>query len=223
MTIPLNPLNFRAALGILQYSYVDFATLSGLKRQTLSDFATGKKTNLRGSTIQKITDVLAVKGVELLPYGAQSLEGRVVSLKGRDAFRQIYDDLYEYARAGADICVYCGVSEDFIAGLGGDFIAMHAARMAAITDRFRSRTIVRHGDAVFFGRQYSSYKWMPDRHFGKNTPMIIYGDKVADVDFGDDLTIQLTHNKKIAERARFFFDSVWENIAEDIPHGNSAA
>lgn len=213
------PAQIRMAVALLNIGRTEFAIAAGVDKIRFMEFCNGKPLNLSQKTIDKIQNFLVFNGIDLGPNDSvRRAHSTISTLKGQDGFRQLYDDYYRTLQQGGEMRLYSGVSSQVIAGLGEDYVAMHVERMTKIRDRINIRTLVRHGDAVRFGRAYSDYRWLPPEYF-KNRTVYVYGNKTAYVNFcGDDLDVQLIVDDGVAEINATFFDLVWKGIAQEIPH-----
>lgn len=211
------PAQIRAARSLLNLKQEEMADILGWTSTTLSLFETGKQVNPTRTSIEKAMNGLALAGIDLLPNdGVARTPKSITSLHGQDGFRRMYDDYYESIRHGGEVRVYNGISAQVIDGLGAEYVQTHIERMTAIKDKIKSRTLVKHGDTVQFGRAYSHYKWLPDEYFKART-MFIYGNKIASVSFETGIEITLIEDEGFSEILGLFFDQFWSVIAEDIP------
>ncbi|MEM7619994.1 MAG: hypothetical protein AAF228_05965 [Pseudomonadota bacterium] len=217
----IKPEIFKAALALSELGFNEFCETAKVDKSRVSLWQNrkemnGRPINLSAKTFQKIEEVFSNRGITLSEDGVSYIKGLRI-LNGRDGFRQMYEDLYKTAKnEGGEIRVYNGVSKLVIDGLGASYVDMHKKRMFAIRDKINSRTFVERGDNVFFGNQYSHYRWFPPEHFNRRA-IFLYGEKVAFVDFGEEIQTQLHNDKDLAETIRFLLDLAWEHIAEEIP------
>ena len=212
----LTPKLFRAALGLAGMNLTEFCKECGFTKAHLSNFQNAKGSPLSDKSVKKIRQFFYNRGVEIQQNGVSYVVG-VQELYGQDGFRRLYDHIYECAKEGGDIRVYHGVSKQVVDALGADFVNMHIERMSKIADKINSRTIVKDGDEVFFGRKYSHYRTMAPELFSKRT-MFIYAGNVAFVNLSVSETyVQLNRSEEMAEMCAGLFDMAWEHHGKEIP------
>ena len=135
--------------------------------------------------------------------------------RGNAEFRQLYDDLYETAKAiGGDICLCNGSSKLVINALGEDFVKSQQERMTKIKNNYRYRVIFAEGDGVFFGADYCQYRWIASKFFN-TTAIFIFANKVGFATFRDnDVSVIVHEHPDIAETQRHLFNYFWLNASE---------
>ncbi len=206
----------RAARAILGLEQAEVSIGTGISRNQISKFEKGDA-GLSSRNLQKLLSFYQTRGVQFtedegirLRPGMEKRE-----YKGQVEFRAFFDDIYETAKAHREINIFNGVPDLLVKWLGEEWYDMHAARMRKIK-KLDVKAIVEHGEKNLIGSNFAKYKWFPKSKFHKDT-IYIYGDKVAFINFDDEVRVLVIHQKDIAQSQRILFNIAWGSVAEDIP------
>lgn len=206
----------RAARALLDWSQPDLAKKSGIHVQTISNFehGNGSPTN---KTLVTIRQTFENSGVELTELnGVRETSKNFRIFKGREGFREFYEDQYKIFRTiGGDCWLYNGVSKDVMEALGDEYVEMHKARMLKIKSKINYRIILEEGDSIMFGKKYAHYRWLPKKQFNNKT-IFVYGPKVGLVNFDNDITVILIDQKEFSDTMRMLFENMWTMNTKEI-------
>lgn len=200
----------RAALDLSQ---TDLGLAVSLDKKTLSN-AEGGQTNLSNESMKKLEDYFLSRGLEFTDNdGVRKSPTGLRTYKGKNGFREFYDDLYETAKTeGGHICLINGVSKYVIEALGVEGVQIQKERMNKIKKNFTYQVLVEEGDNTFFGADYCEYRWLPKEDFHNET-VFVYGTKIAFATFQDETTVTVFDRKEIADTFRLLFSLAWNQIA----------
>lgn len=207
----MTPEQMRMARSLLDLKQSEVAEAIGVSVQTLSPAESGKTSmdkaeELKAFYEQHGIEFLDFDGVRRKPTGSRML-------RGREGFRELYDLLYETAKnTGGDIWLYNGVSELVMGALGAEKVQEQKDRMMKIKNNYRYRVIVEEGDNTFFGADYCDYKWLSSDNFNDST-IFVFGSYIANVNFDNNIEVNLIDNQKFADSQRFLFSRVWKRDA----------
>ncbi|MEM8597595.1 MAG: helix-turn-helix transcriptional regulator [Pseudomonadota bacterium] len=207
----------RAARALLRIEQAEAAEAGCISRATLSAI---ENENSPGSaaSLRNLQSFYEARGVVFTEDdGVRFNRSGLRRYRGPEDFQRFYDDVYETARRqGGTLSILNGQPEELIRCLGESFYRDHAARMAAIKDRFRFQVIVREGDRALIGAEFAEYRWWPEALFTRRT-LYIYGDKVAWIVFEPrDVRVVVQDDREIAEAQRVVFDIAWQHMAQPI-------
>lgn len=206
----------RAARAYLSLEQADVHMGTGISKNQISKFEKGNA-GLSPRNLDKLYRFYQSRGIEFTEEdGIRSRPGmEKKEYHGQVEFRAFFDDIYETSKTHREINIFNGVPSLLIKWLGFDWYEMHSVRMGKIK-KLNTKVIVEHGEKNLIGRNFAKYKWFPKNKFHKDT-IYIYGDKVAFINFGDDVRVLVIHQKDIAESQRILFNIAWGSVAEDIP------
>ena len=199
----------RAARVLLDLDAVDLAKRVGVRRETIS-FIENEQKKPRAETIEKIKTVFADYGIEFLgEKGITQRDDQVVTLKGENIFFRILDEVIFTLKdqPNAEALFAC-VSDS----LSSPQVIDNYNRLRRLGIKMRS--LIREGDTELCGK-LDEYRCLPKEYF-INTPMVIYGDKIAtmlyDAPSGGVITERsaiIVHNTFLAASQRNLFNFAW--------------
>ena len=201
----------KAARNLLDLTVVEFAELSKVSRDTISDWEAGRITPHQ-TTVDAVRGVLDARGIELIgERGVALREENIRRFRGAHALPDFLDDVYATVKSGGQLCV-TGVDEDsFDKHAPG---VEHSTRMKALGDQVSMRCILREGDTNFAYDSYIAYRWMARDQFDAS-PMYIYNHKLAMIDFSKDTPdILVVEAPAMAHAFRKQFDFIWQHCKE---------
>ena len=202
----------RAFLGLKQK---DFAKEISVSEPTLIRAEMSKGGHISGETERSILSFFKTEGIEITDRGFEKKDNTIQTLRGREGFHALYDQIYRAIRLGhSDLWLYNGVSNLVSEGLGDEFLASHRERMKELEGKFMWRVTVEEGDDAFWGHQYAHYRWISKEYFNDQT-IYVYGNKTALVHFGDEIVIHITDGKANSDTQRLFLETFWNTHAHD--------
>lgn len=206
----------RAARAHLGLDQSDVSLGTGIHVNQISKFEKGDA-GLSSRNLDKLHRFYLSRGLEFKDHeGIQiraSMEKR--EYHGQVEFRAFFDDIYETAKTDHEIDIFNGVPALLLECLGKEWYEMHSERMSKIK-KLKVKAIVEHGEKNLIGSSFAKYKWFPKNKFHKDT-IYIYGDKVAFINFDNDVRVLVIKQKDIAESQRVLFNIAWGSVAEEIP------
>lgn len=192
----------RAARALLSWSQEDLAERSGITQATVANIEVGKH-RPSSTTLQRLIESFHGAGIEFLPDGVRLLESvRVYS--GKDAGVRLFDDVYYTLRETGGELLIGGADERQTRE--GVISAVRRIRDLGV----RMRVLVEENNRHLMA-PLEEYRWVPSTYF-KNTPHMIYGDRVAialPVESID--VVHIFINRILADSQRRLFNFVWDN------------
>lgn len=200
--------SMRAARAFLDLKQVDVENATGVSAHVLSRYELGKS-GLSEKSKDAVVSYYEASGIEFMEYeGIRRKASGPRILEGTDGFKRFIDDVYETMRHGGEVCV-TNVDERQFERWQGHHAHGYLSKMAEI-ENLTFRILVCEGDDYRTAAQYAQYRELPKAYFG-DVPTYIYGDKKAEILFGEDtVTIYLFDNQPLAEAERRQFRLLWE-------------
>jgi transcriptional regulator with XRE-family HTH domain len=191
----------------------DVADASGVNVNVLSRIERGEA-RPQERTLAKLSSFYERAGIEFLETdGVRRRKALVHVYEGQSGFRQVMDQVYETARdRGGPISLFNGPPRLFLKWLGEDWYAMHAARMRKVKSKIDFRIIVKEGERAFIAGDFARYRWFPKKKFRERT-FYAFGDRVAFLNFEDDVRIVVIEQEEMAESFHILFDIAWDHMA----------
>ena len=202
----------RAAQAYLDLRQKDICDATGVTRQNLRKFY--KDGSSVGSEKQDALKAFyEQRGIEFMDYDGirEKPSGVLRTLYGYEGFKEFIYDVYStVSESGGNICV-TNVDERQFERWQGANAEDYLSKMAQV-ESLSFQILVREGDDYYTASKYAKYRELPVKYFG-GVPTYIYGDKKAEILFGDDeVTIFLSENAQLAEAERKQFSLLWENV-----------
>lgn len=122
--------------------------------------------------------------------------------------RQFSFDIYRTAESDTRPILQAYVDDNKFAELLGEEAYPHVQRMEKLT-KLNFKILQREGDSYFPAKNYSEYRWIPEKNF-MAVPFIVYGDKLAIIVFDKEPKIIVINYPIVAEVYRLQFTSLWE-------------
>lgn len=213
MTQHISAAQVKAALALLDWTYDDLVSASGVSKPTVARFLAGNH-KLHDDKLADIISALTVRDIQFLPNnGVAQYQDVMRKLTGYRALNELLNDVYETVKDGGDVCV-SGVNEVLFDKYHKEEIENeHADRMIAIKDKLSFRVILEHGDTNYPYDTYIEYRWMPKDKF-HDTPFYAYNDKLAFLKMtGETPEIMLFEQPSMAVAFRNLFDVAWEQCS----------
>jgi transcriptional regulator with XRE-family HTH domain len=206
-----------AAMSLLELTQADIVAATGISQATISNMIRGGDAwNTKQSTIDKVALCLERRGIEFLPNDGvcRKPESTVTQLNNHEGFVELMKMVLEAAQSpDVDICV-SGVDERLFDKQTGDYIPTYLEKITQLYKKhnFNFRIIVEEGDDYEVASDYAQYKRLPSDHFS-SSPVYIFGEKVAFIEFGDDKAYAwVINSSKLALAQRKQFNLIWEKL-----------
>lgn len=205
----------RAARSLLNLDQKDVAAATGINVNVISRVERGAS-EPRDGTVAPLIQFYEQAGIEFLESnGIRQRKAMVQTYEDQRGFRMLMDQVFETARDhGGRISLFNGPPRLFLEWLGEDWYVMHAKRMHALRDRIDFRIIVKEGETQLIASGFAQYRCFPEDKF-KNRTIYAFGDKVAFLNFEDDLRIVVISQRETVESFHILFDLAWENMATE--------
>lgn len=162
--------------------------------------------------IRSVYDEIETKLPELSAlYGEAGTKPVLQYYSGLDGLKQITEDVFEHARG--EILLLTNQQEEQKVFSESDhryFIKQRIAKQIRIrvlaVDSPEARTLKKHD-----GRSLRQTRIIPKtEHVPFTTETYIYGDKVANLGFTNDIIGFIVHSKDFAQTQRWVFEGLWE-------------
>lgn len=168
----------RAARALLGWSQADLARAAGMATSSIKNLESANG-SARRETFTLIRDTLEAAGVEFTPALGVRFKSDIVAVhEGRNATPALLESIYATVAASPEreVCVI-GLDEGTLAELdGASTLSRHAERLKR--EEVRQRVLICEGVRQVFGDP-ESYRWLPRDYFARNSPIYIYGDRIA--------------------------------------------
>jgi transcriptional regulator with XRE-family HTH domain len=206
----------RAARALLNWSRDDLAAATGLHADALLKIEHGVSRPQRG-TVDKIAGAFLEQGIIFTEDdGVRRQRSGIKIYEGREGFVRWYDDVYETAKAGGEICVSGCQESDYETWLSVEDDRKHTERMNQLGGQVSCRVILREGDSNFTYSSYVHYRWIAKDQWERN-PLYLYGQKLAVVEFKEEgPTVTVIESVAAARAFKKIFDATW-STCRDVP------
>lgn len=202
------PKQIRAARVYLDWSQDDLAERSGLAVSTIRNIESGMNAP-SGKSAQALERTFGEHLEFLANGGLQPKQEAVVIYKDRSGFIDFVWDVHETVKEhGGEICVSNVNEEDFLFWLGEGEAQKYKDAMATLENDFFFKCLIEEGDDYFAAGKYAEYRWVAKEEFA-NVPFYVYGNKLAILLFGKDVSVYILDNQQIADAYRTQFDVLW--------------
>jgi transcriptional regulator with XRE-family HTH domain len=201
----------KAARLLLNWKQDDLARISGMSLATIANLEQGKG-KPRAGTLQVVQATFEKFGVEFIEDHGVDLRPEKFSVKilhGYDALPYVWED-YEKTLAET------GGGEVLLSNLDSKLMLVkYKERIVDVISRrpslnIRLRGLVREGDTIRIWPN-EDFRAIPGKLFSGTTPVYMYGNKTAMVNFKDSLRVVVIENKSITENFRQQFEHFWKN------------
>lgn len=201
----------RAARALLNWSQPDLARAAGLATSSVKNVES-ECSSARRETLAQIFDAFDGNGVEFMPGIGVRLKNQIVAVHAdKFATKAMLDDIYTHVQAAAlrEVCII-GLDENFSVDMdGAQLITSHIERLnkAAVTQRI----LVREGESRFLANA-DCYRWLPKRYFTHQSPIYIYGDRIATLTGSLRRRATIIEARQSAQHMRMLFDLLWDCV-----------
>ncbi len=213
-----SPKEIRAARVYMDWSQDELAERSGLAVSTIRNIEAGM--NAPSGKSAQALDRAFGDYVDFLPNGGfQPRQETVKIYRGRSGFVDFFWNVYETIKAsGGEICVSNVDEKDFLFWLGEEDAQKYKDAMAALEKNFMFKTLIKEGDDYFAGGKYAEYRWIAKEEFS-GVPFYVYGDKLAIILFGKEVSVYVLDNSNIANAYRTQFNVLWKRSKKPTTKG----
>lgn len=204
----------KAARLLLNWTQSDLARISGMSLATIAKLEQGKGTP-RPYTLQVVREAFEKFGIEFLEDHGVDLRPEKFNVKilhGDTALFHVWEDY-----------------EKVLSGTGGGEVLLSNLDHQLMLDRFKSkleemilrrpalnirlRGLIKEGDLVRVWPN-EEFRSIPGKFFSGLTPVYVYGDKTAIVNFKDSLRVVLIESESVTETFRQQFEYFWKSGKE---------
>lgn len=203
------PKQIRAARVFLDWSQDDLAQASGLAVSTIRNIEGGA--NIPGGKSANALERAFAAYIDFLPNGGiQPKQEAVLIYRGRSGFVDFFWDVHATIKEmGGDICVSNVNEKDFSHWFDELEAQKYDEAMASLETKFLCKCLIKEGDYDFYSSKYAEYRWVPKKEFG-SVPFYVYGNKMAIVLFGKDVSVYVMDNGEVANAYRSQFKILWD-------------
>jgi len=215
MTISL--IQIGAALGSLGWSYETLSQKSGVSLNAIAK-AMGRTTKPSTTTLNKFKSAFEAESIIFTAnHGvARKPEVETFTLYEKEGFRKVMDMVYQTASTeGGDICIFNGRPYKFIEWLGREWYDAHKDRMLSKQDNYTLRIIVKDKTKEKIGSEIAQYGFI-DNDLFSNASIYVFGDHIATFNFENELSVNITKQRSLADWNRSIFDFIWKEKVTSI-------
>ena len=204
----------RAARALIGWSQGKLANQSGLSQTGIARIENGTN-HPNSSTIDKIVNAFNSHDIEFLgETGVKKRTHEVRILQDSNGFREFMNDVYMVIKStGKDkfneICVSNVDERNWIKWMGEEVYEEHAKKMSALPKNYSFKIFIQEKDDFFIANKFAEYKYVPKNYFTDHS-FYVYGDKLALIDFSNEVVINIINNPRWAESFRRLFNYAWD-------------
>lgn len=214
----------KAARLLLNWTQGDLARVSGMSLAAIAKFEqnigkprAGTKLAIRGALEKFGIEFIEDHGVDLRP---EKFNVRI--LHGDQGLISVWEDYEETLTAtnGGEVLL-ANLDHELMFERYKDKLVEAITRRPSLNIRLRG--LVREGDLVRIWPN-EDFRAVPNKIFSGLTPVYLYGDKTAIINFQDSLRVVLIDSKSITDAFRQQFDYFWKigkSVAKPIFMGKS--
>lgn len=202
----------RAARALLNWSQADLARAADMATSSIKNIESENSSSRRDTQAQ-IREAFESNGVEFTSGTGVRLKTNIVAVhEGRRATTALLDSIYTHAQAAPDreVCII-GLDETFSVDTdGAQLLLSHIDRLKSAG--VRERILVCEGDTRFLNVP-ESYRWMPRAYFTRNSPIYIYGDRIAIHSGSLKRRTIIIEARPLAQHMRMIFAVLWDCVS----------
>jgi transcriptional regulator with XRE-family HTH domain len=201
----------KAARLLLQWKQSDLARVSGMSAAAIAKLEQGQG-KPRPATMQAVRGAFEKFGVEFIEDHGVDLRPEKFSVKILHGDQGIFDLWEDYEKTLAET----NGGEVLLGNLDHELMfdrykkRLEEAILRRPSLNIQLRGLVREGDLVRIWPN-EDFRAIPGKIFSGLTPVYLYKDKTAIINFKDSLRIVLIENKSITEAFRQQFEYHWKN------------
>lgn len=196
----------RAARGLLGWTQQDLADATGISKTSINNFERGL-TDVKRETLSHIRLAFEKKDIEFTGnFGVNKKIDTAQIFEGKDAFRKLWDDIFETLKEEGGEVLISGADENLVQKDDPDSIQQHLDRLQKHS--IAERLLTKEGDTTFL-QPRECYRWIPEVAFQASAPTFIYKNKVATKLWEEKMVI-IIKSDKAAEAERRRFEYMWQ-------------
>jgi transcriptional regulator with XRE-family HTH domain len=197
----------RAARGLLGWTQQDLANAAGLSKTAINNFERGT-TDIKGESMDAIRKAFESADIAFVgDYGVHKLTDTVQLLKGENALKELWDDIFEtMMQTGGEILI-SNVDEKRTEDMEKKALHNHLNRLKE--HNITERLLCCEGDTYFL-MPVECYRWISKETFTYGTSTYIYNNKIA-LQLWNDSIIVIINSKDAATAERQRFEYLWKN------------
>lgn len=202
----------RAARALLDWSQSDLARAAAMATSSVKNIES-ESSSARKETIAQIYDAFDHNGIEFMPGTGVRLKNNIVAVHdGKRATSALQDNIYAHVQSAPEreVCIM-GLDETFSVDTdGAQLIAGHIERLKSVG--VRQRILVCEGDTRFLNTP-ESYRWLPRAYFTRNSPIYVYGDRIAIHSGSLRRRTIIIEARPLAQHMRMIFSVLWDCVS----------
>ncbi|MCK5374866.1 MAG: helix-turn-helix transcriptional regulator [Alphaproteobacteria bacterium] len=204
----------RAARALIGWNQDELAEHAGLSQTGIARIENGVN-QPNSSTVKKIIHAFDMHDIEFLgESGVKKRTNEVRILEGNQGFRDFMDDVYMVTKSTKkdqfnEICVSNVDERNWIRWMEREKYNEHAKRMAALPNNYSFKIFIQEKDDFFLANDFAEYKSLPSNYFTDHS-FYVYGDRLALIDFGDKVNVNIINNPRWAKSFRRLFNYAWD-------------
>jgi transcriptional regulator with XRE-family HTH domain len=202
----IKPEQSRAGRGLLGWTQQDLADATGLSKTSIFNFEKGE-IDPRGVTQNLLAKAFDKAEIEFPDeFTVRRKREYVQILKGPDAIRKLWDDVYNSLKDCGGEVLISNVDETRALKSQPEILKRHLSRIKKYN--IRERLLICEGDMnLLMPRE--CYRWISKELFNAGVSSYVYANKVALILWGSSIvTLIYSHDAYQAEKKRFEF--LWE-------------
>lgn len=205
----------RAARALLNWSQADLARAADMATSSIKNMESENSSSRRESLAQ-IAEAFDLNGVEFTPGTGLRLKNDIVTIHdGKHASAALLNDIYAHAQAAMhrEVCII-GLDETYSVETDGLLLlANHIDRLtrAGVSERI----LICEGDTRYLNTP-ECYRWLPRSYFTRNSPIYIYGDRIAVHSGSLKRRTIIIEARPLAQHMRMLFSLMWD-CASTVP------
>lgn len=202
----------RAARALLNWTQSDLARAADTATSSIKNIES-ENSSARKETMAQIFDAFDHNGIEFMPGTGVRLKNNFISVyDGKRATSALQDNIYAHVQAAPEreVCIM-GLDETFCVDTdGSQLIADQIERLKSVG--VRQRILVCEGDTRFLNTP-ESYRWLPRAYFTRNSPIYIYGDRIAIHSGSLRRRTIIIEARLLADHMRMIFSALWDCVS----------
>jgi transcriptional regulator with XRE-family HTH domain len=202
----------RAARALLNWSQADLARAAQMATSSIKNIESEGAT-ARKETLAQVFQAFDHNGVEFMPGTGVRLKSNIVAVHdGTRATAALQDNIYAHVQAAPEreVCII-GLDEAFSVNTdGAQLLSSHIERLTKVG--VRERILICEGDTRFLNDP-ECYRWLPSKYFTRNSPIYIYGDRIAIHSGSLRRRTIIIEARPLAQHMRMIFDLLWNCVS----------
>jgi transcriptional regulator with XRE-family HTH domain len=201
----------KAARLLLKWKQSDLARVSGMSLATIAKLEQGQGTPREG-TLASVRGAFEKFGIEFIEDHGVDLRPEKFSVKIFHGDQGLFNVWEDYEKTLVDV----GGGEVLLSNLDHEYMfdrykdKLEEAILRRPSRNIHLRGLVKEGDLVRIWPN-EDFRAVPAKVFSGLTPVYIYQNKTAIIDFKDSLRVVLIENKSITNAFRQQFEYHWKN------------